>query len=227
MRACPSSAISVMLLHLLALAILGLPYPSQNRLAAASPLHQAEQSETSVSTYSASLHTNHLFARAKVESTDEIVALIDKHGQVGRAPSVFWTSFYEYPGPAAYGKVRQWGNQRFGNRCNYKLYTDLMADADYRQMMSVSRTGEEQDLLIRHMSKAFARRSKGTVYVLIPEGKQPGDDLVWKVWEAPTLTRRPDWVEEIIRVDYPSGKEQSLWKRGQPALYQPAPPGKM
>ena len=63
--------------------------------------------------------------------------------------------------------------------------------------------------------------------MLIPEGQQPGDDSVWKLWEAPTLTRRPEWVDEIIRVDFPSGKEETFWKKGQAALYEAAPPGKV
>lgn len=227
MRASLLNAIIPMLLYRLAFAVLALSLLSHNQFAAASPLHQTKQFGTSPLEYSASFPIHDLSRRATVESTDEIVAMIDKHGQVGKKPSVFWTSFYQYPGPEAYRRVREWGNQKFGGRCNYKLYTDLLADSDYQEMMSVTRTTEEQNLLIRHMSKAFARRSKGTVYLLIPEGQQPGDDSVWKLWEAPTLTRRPEWVDEIIRVDFPSGKEESFWKKGQAALYEAAPPGKV
>ena len=109
-------------------------------------------------------------------------------------------------------------------------------------------TPDEAQLLINHNSKAFARRhvpsplslpafatislissnsSKGTVYLLTAEGAQPADTSVWKVWEAPTLTRRPaGWIDQIIQVDYPSYAESVLWTHGDAALFEPAPPGK-
>ena len=161
-------------------------------------------------------------------STDEIVALIDKNNQVGTKPSVFWTAFYQYTGPAEpYNRVKNWGVQKFGARCNFYLYTDLLSATDYRAIMSGSPTPADLDLTIRHMSKAFARRSKGTVYVLIPSGGEPSDTSVWKIWEAPVLTRRPAWIDEIIRVDYPSEDERSIWKTGDAALYEPSPPGRV
>ena len=227
MRASLASIIGAMFLRLLAITILGLPLLSQDRIAAAAPANRIEQLATSYTKHSASLPLRHLTKRANVPSTDQIVAMIDQNGQFGSRPSVFWTAFYDYPGPTAYFKVKDWGTQKFGARCNFYLYTDMLSNADYQAMNSGTPTEAEKELQIRHLSKAFARRSKGTVYVLVPDGKEPGDTSVWKVWEAPTLTRRPTWVNEIVRVGYPSGREQSIWKTGDAALYDPAPPGKV
>jgi len=99
-----------MLLHLLAFAFLGLPFVSQRQIAAASPLNPVK-STTSSSEFSAPLSIEGLSKRA-VPSTDEIVAMIDKNDKVGLKPSVFWTAFYDYPGPKAYFTVRNWGIEK-------------------------------------------------------------------------------------------------------------------
>jgi len=226
MRSSLFSSSSAMLLHLLAFAFLGLPFVSQRQIAAASPLNPVEKSTTSSSELSAPLSIEGLSKRA-VPSTDEIVAMIDKNDKVGLKPSVFWTAFYDYPGPKAYFTVRNWGIEKFGQRCNFYLYTDLLSSKNYESMKSRPQTEQEEYLQIRHLSKAYARRSKGTVYVLIPDGREPDKSSVWQVWEAPVLTRRPDAIDEIIRVSYPSGKEDSIWKKGDKALYDPVPPGKV
>ena len=105
------------------------------------------------------------------------------------------------------------------------LYEELAARA--RENHATTEYLQARYLQIRHLSKAYARRSKGTVYVLIPDGREPDKSSVWQVWEAPVLTRRPDAIDEIIRVSYPSGKEDSIWKKSDKALYDPVPPGKV
>ena len=227
MRASRTHVISTILLHLFTLTILSIPLLSQDPFVAASSIHRTEQHGISPQQHNARFHTNQLRKRADVPSTDAIVAMIDRTGKVGKKPSIFWTGFYDYPGPTAYFTVVKWGNQKFGRRCDFYLYTDLLANKDYEAMNSRTLTTQEKSLQIAHLSKAFARRSKGTVYVLIPEGREPHETSVWRVWEAPVLTRRPDWCDEIVRVDFPSGKESTIWKKGDAALYKESPPGKL
>lgn len=226
MRASLTHVTRTMLLQLVTLTILGLPLLSQDPFTAASSIYRTEQRGISSAQHNARFYTNPLPKRAGAPSTDDIVAMIDKAGKVGQKPSVFWTGFYDYPGLTAYFKVIEWGKQKFDGRCGFNLYTDLLTDDDYKAMTSITKPKEVEKLQIAHLSKAFARRSKGTVYVLIPEGREPHETSVWRIWEAPVLTRRPDWCDKIIRVNFPSGKESTIWTKGDAPLYKESPPGK-
>ena len=132
MRTSLSTLLGAMPLYLLALALLWLPFLSQDRVVQASPLSLTERSSTSFSELSVPFDTRNLSKRAQVPSTDELVALIDKNPNfvVGSRPSIFWTSLYDPAGGLPYLKVRNWGLHKFGNRCNFYLYTDMLADAD-------------------------------------------------------------------------------------------------
>ena len=208
--------------HLLAFALLVAFLLPQDQLTEALPLDSVQWLGLPSPELSDQVQGRHLFKRY-VYSTDQIVTLIDQNGQYGNKPSVFWTGFYGIDLP--YFKVRDWANAKFGARCNYYLYTDMMSDADYRQVNSAASGVQESDLLLGHLSKAFARRSTNTVYVVIPSGVTPAATSTWVIWESPTLTRRPDWVQNIIQVDWPSGNEHQIWQRGDAAFYNPTPPG--
>jgi len=216
------------LLHWVTFIITGLPLLLQNQIAIASPLDQFERLAV-LSAEPNNLFPVHALSKRIVPTTDEIVAAIDANGQVGTKLSIFWTSWYGYPGGQPYRTVVQWGTTKFGGRCNFNMYTDMMADVDYRRLNSMARGSAEDEMAINHFSKAFARRSKGIVYVVVPDGRQPGDDSVWAVWEAPTITRMPltDSADKIVQVEYPSGRETTLWTKGGAPLYKVAPPGKV
>lgn len=175
----------------------------------------------------------HIQPRYVIPSTDEIVAMIDKNNVMGSRNSVFWTSFAYVNTPImqqGYMTTKTWARQRFHGNCNFVMYDQSVSDEDFEILTSstiddMPSTAQDRDR-VEHFSKAFARRSTGTVYILIPDGKEPYDDSIWKKWEAPVLTRTGK-VDEIIRVGWPSKEETSIWKRGQDALYEPAPPGKL
>ena len=107
------------------------------------------------------------------------------------------------------------------------MYDDVLTDADYRSLNSEGPSEADNILLINRSSRAFALRTRGTAYVMMDDGAEPSDTSVWKLWEAPTLTRQRGAVTEIIRVGYPSLTEQSIWKDTDPPLYEPAPIGKL
>lgn len=79
---------------------------------------------------------------------------------------------------------------------------------------------------IQHMSKAFALRCVGTVYLIVQDGREPNPTSTWVNWEAGTLTRTGK-VDKIIRVELPSKVETPIWEKGSAPLYNPAPPGKV
>ena len=175
------------------------------------------------------LSSAHALSKRAVPSTDDIVKAIDKNGQVGKKPSVFWTAFYDQPSPSPYFTAVNWAKAKFGGqRCNFVMYTDLLADDDYQQLQTMTKGPDESDLAIKHFSKAFARRSVGTAYLVVPDGREPSATSTWTVWEAPTLTRSTTngQVDKIIKAEVPSGRETAIWVKGSPALYAPAPPGR-
>lgn len=232
MRTTRPSLLSTTLLQCVTLVLLGLPLLSYDNSATASPISQIEVVHDSHNAKPI-LDDPSLSKRANYQapSTDELVALIDNNPlyKRGARPSVFWSSLY-FPGNVgdSYWETKLWGEKRFGAKEYFALYTDFFSDYDYGMLMNYEqrRTEAEKNDFIAHLSKAFARRSGGTVYVVMTDGTEPHDKSVWKVWEAPTLTRQPaGWIDKIIRVGYPSKEETTIWTAGDAALYEPAPPG--
>lgn len=221
----------IVFLYQLALLLLKLPSASQVQYVSASPLSQQIDKSISgpLTRYALDSRALTLGVNYITPSTNELLALIDRNTNFmpGRKPSVFWTSLYIPNNPGgAYIKTRQWAAQKFGARCNYLMYSDMFDNADYLQLKGPAnpRTPAEDDIFTAHCSRAFASRTMGTVYVMMSEGTQPNPNSVWAIWEAPQLTRMPKgWVDQIIRVDYPSGVETVIWRQGDNPLYN-APP---
>lgn len=68
-------------------------------------------------------HTSPILRRWDVTSTEEMVAMIDRHDNWGRKPSVFWTTF-PYTGPVGqqgYMSSKCWATEKFG-RNNFYQY---------------------------------------------------------------------------------------------------------
>lgn len=169
-----------------------------------------------------------IYPRARVMSTDEMTAMIDRGGQLANKNSVFWTG-YPYEDPRMpYYIARNWAREKF-SQCGFAMYDNAWTDDDYRRINNADPndppTTANDELTIQHMSKAFARRSAGTVYVMVPDGQNPNPTSVWSVWEYPTLTRNQR-VDKIIRVGWPSKREVPIWWRGNPPQGETAPPGK-
>lgn len=166
-------------------------------------------------------------------STDEIYAMIQRADVIGDRPAVFWTTFPNSGVPVrqqGYMTARDWATQKFGARCNFVLYNQALADEDFARIFSANRhdePNEEENLLrVRHTSKAFARSVKGTVWLLVMDGKMPRPESTWSVWEFPVITRRGK-VDQVIMVEYPSGRETVFWDRSQGVRGSPPPPGKI
>ena len=144
--------------------------------------------------------------------------------------SVFWTGFpYDEADIVPYKLAKGWAAERFPD-CNFVLYDRALANEDFKSLNSADfrnpPSPEENTLRIQHMSKAFARRSTGVVYVVMPDGENPNPTSTWVVWEFPTLTRNQR-VEKIIRVNWPSKREVPIWWKGNPPQGETAPPGKV
>lgn len=178
-----SSIDAGVLLHWVLFVVVGFPLLLRNTISTASPLNHSKRLAVPDPEPKGPL-SFHALSKRVVPTTDQIAQAIDENGQVGRKPSVFWTAMYDYPGPSAYLTAVRWATAKFGGRCNFNMYTDLLAADDYRRLVSQANGPQEDDLAIKHFSKAFARRSVGTVYLVTPDGRQPADGSVWKVWEA-------------------------------------------
>ena len=170
--------------------------------------------------------------RYYVYSTDEIYAMIQKADVIRDRQAVFWTTFpYDGPiGQQGFMTARNWATQKFGGRCNFVLYNEALAPADYRLITNANQYDQpstEQDMhRIQHMSKAFARSVKGTVWLLVMDGKRPHPSSVWSVYEFSIITRRGR-VDQVIMVEYPSGRETVYWDKSEGVRGSPPPPGKV
>ena len=217
-----------MLSYPLSLALLWLSLLARDISIVASPLGEYGAVHNS----SQDAWNQHLTKRTNylTPSTDELVALFNRNPkyQAGALPSVFFTSLSKGNNPGeGYWTAKRWAEQRFGGRDKFALYTDFFLYSDYLilQDLETSRTVTQRNEYLAHLSKAFARGTAGTAYVVMPDGSDVKQDSYFGTWEAPVLTRRPDWVTEIVRVYVPSNQEASIWKSGDSPLYEPAPPG--
>lgn len=174
-------------------------------------------------------HFSLLYKRAKVFSTEEMTTMIDQGGQMIDKKSVFWTGWPWNSPRFPYTIAKGWAGERFPD-CSAIMYNKAWTDSDFTRMNTVDEndppTEKDYQLGIQHMSKAFARRSTGVVYVVIPDGQNPNPTSIWSVWEYPTLTRNQK-VDKIIRVGWPSKIEVPIWWRGNPPQGETAPPGKL
>ena len=150
-----------------------------------------------------------------------------------KLPAVFLTTFSEPRLPInqqGFLTARRWAAATWGSRCSFMLYSDTMTDDDFHELMStpLSDTPTDVQNMLRtyHMSKAFARSVRGTIWLLTRDGLMPDPNSVWSIWKFPVITRRGQ-VDKVMRVEYPSGRETVFWKMADGVRGQPPPPGKI
>ena len=147
--------------------------------------------------------------------------------------AIFWSTF-PYKGPVfqqGYFSALGWAETKWGDRCNnFALYSDPMTDEDFRQIYSTPKndmpTDEQDELRTKHMSKAFARVVKGTIWLVTQDGLMPEPQSTWSTWEFPVITRRGQ-VDKVMRVELPSGRETVFWTKADGVRGSPPPPGKI
>ncbi|KAK3707828.1 hypothetical protein LTR37_011830 [Vermiconidia calcicola] len=165
-----------------------------------------------------------------VPGVDEAVERMQAFGVVGTIPSVFYTNM-----PFGLSRTRTWascffaGEPEAAGRDDW-LYTIWKRITDNKWVASESfwvyenqpdDVSEEdnayyRDLVLKHVSQAYAEVSAGDIYLVAEDATTPDNrdwntDQAWGGWEWPALTRNSN-VKRILRVDPDSGEEPlEIW----------------
>lgn len=159
---------------------------------------------------------------SQAPSVAECVSQIRSHGQVGSKISVFYSGLGGAQGLTAC-------KQYFS--CNSQIGDVVLWDniVDSAWMIAQgqaifegnpdSNSHAMLDTFQKRMSQAFAKASKGDIYVCTPEDNAPNNDfnqeLAWGGWEYPALTRNKG-VTRVVRVDPGKMVTREIWKQGNP-----------
>ncbi|KAL8786902.1 MAG: hypothetical protein Q9213_002533 [Squamulea squamosa] len=178
-----------------------------------------------------SLEEPTLNRRYDVISSSEYWRDIIMTGKVQRSPGVFWTSFPTSDAPInqqGFMQTRAWARGFFGSPNAFVMY-DTASDT-YVAINTIENPCDgpseaEFNLQVRRMSKAFAAAVSGTAYLVMPDDAPIYPESVWSVWEFPMVTRNPA-MDQVIRVEVPSGRQSILWSRNDGPRGQPPPPGR-
>ena len=170
--------------------------------------------------------SNSLVARARVPSTDELVAKIQESDKMGGMTPIFWSTF---PRDAPYPEkglvvARDWARARFGP-CNIVMFDTCYTDKIFVEIKSNPLNTAQNEILDYHMSKAYARMVSGTVYLMVRDGLEPDHRTIWINWEFPVITRRGR-VDKVIKVEWPSLVETTYWTKEDGVRGEPPPPGR-
>ncbi|KAL8711717.1 MAG: hypothetical protein Q9220_003888 [cf. Caloplaca sp. 1 TL-2023] len=167
-----------------------------------------------------------LVPRYHVVTTEEYAGDILRTGLIYNYPSVFYTSFPR-DGPITeqgLWKARDWARDYFG-RGRFVTY-DTASDTFVSIMSPCDVPTDAQDILrVQHMSKAFALTAYETAYLVMPENAPIHPESYWAVFEWPLLTRNV-FVERIIQVELPSGRQGLFWSRADGPKGTVPPPDK-
>ncbi|PGH16608.1 hypothetical protein AJ79_01715 [Helicocarpus griseus UAMH5409] len=170
----------------------------------------------------------HPLPRHRVPTIDELTAVIDYYesGIAGSKISLFFSGVQ-----GGYMIVRNWARVELNKeRCDICLYNDCIPSYIFNYYANAEReykfTESEEKTFFAHLSAAYAKRVRGTIYVLLPDGGEPSPQSVWTVWEFPYLTWN-EHVDEIIRLDYNKDqkkvtKQTVIWKKGDPQKQLPS-----
>jgi len=159
--------------------------------------------------------------RANVPSTQKLIQMGEKSRCMEGKVSIFFTGFPNGPG---YSNALKWAREKLGSRGRVAMYDNCIPSSDYQLLNSASgpddmKTPEQDRQFIINLSKAFAWGTTSEIaYLIIPDAmRSPDAKSVWQTIEAPLLTRNPH-VKQIVRVGYPSKKEEQIWKTGDSAI---------
>ncbi|MCJ1377385.1 hypothetical protein MMC17_000480 [Xylographa soralifera] len=168
---------------------------------------------------------------AVIPGVDECATKLTAKGYVGAKSSVFYTG-----APNGQASARRWAT------CNLAegswVYWSNMIDMEwyYDTTKAIEKpfgpdglnlpydeVQAKSDPFPKNLAQAFGEKSKGKVYLCIPQTVTPDDkswstDTAWGGWEYPALTRNAD-VTEIWRVDPTDdesehGKLRKIWSKG-------------
>ncbi|PGH23574.1 hypothetical protein AJ80_02354 [Polytolypa hystricis UAMH7299] len=150
-------------------------------------------------------YPTHLLPADGPPSTQDILNVIDFYDNafIDSKIALFWTEFGG-TGTGGYMTIRNWAMRELDTkRCDICFYNECIPDKLYQWFNErQSRwTPQQQDTFVQNLSKAFAMRARGTIYVMIPHNRDFVATSVWSVYEYPEL-KRNSHVDRVIRLKY-------------------------